>query len=154
MEYLDNVINFITIISIDIPIYLILSPICIVSSQYYKNALGFGINDQTIVLIISLIAIWTSTAILIYTLIKIRKSKQIYFYQFFLSTTVVSFTLMGVTYLILKRNNLEEQTLAKVLMTLTIIYFSQKFKSKNIGRYGETCNICLLGICENNCIIL
>ena len=67
-----------------IPIYIVLSPLCIISSSLFEAALGvsFDIDEQTTLIILVLLLIWSISALYIIQLIRNRSYKSIFFYQF------------------------------------------------------------------------
>lgn len=136
MEFSISIFDILTRLSFDLPRYVGLSPLCIISSSLYKNVLGIDMDDQTAMLIISLLAIWVTSAALLFQLIKTRTYKSIFFYEFMFYITVVSFSIIGVTYSLLDRNDLQEEVLAKILTTLLIIYLAESIKGKDTRTCG------------------
>jgi hypothetical protein len=65
-----------------IPLYVLLSPLCIISSSLFDAALEltFDIDDQTTILILIVLSIWAISVISIFQLIKNRTYKEIFFY--------------------------------------------------------------------------
>ena len=91
-------------ILIQIPTYVACSPLCILSSSLYKQFLGFQIDEQTVILIFTLLAIWAISAFIIYQLILVRSHKSILFYKFVFYISLFNLLLLGVTYSLLKRH--------------------------------------------------
>lgn len=107
-----------------IPVYLCLSPLCMISSSLFDWTLSYIIDDQTITLIIILILVWTVSLILIFQLIMDRTGKSIFFYEFVFFVTCSNFILIGVTYSLLQRNNICEETAAKICTSMLLILFA------------------------------
>lgn len=109
-----------------VPVYIVLSPLCIISSSLFDAALGitFNIDDQTTTLILILLSIWGISAIYIVQLIKNRTYKSIFFYEFVFYLSCFNFILIGITYTMLRRINLLEEVLAKMFSTLLLVYFA------------------------------
>jgi hypothetical protein len=61
MEALADIIATITAISFDVPVYVGLSPLCMISSQLYQHVLGISI-DETVLLVAALLLVWTASA--------------------------------------------------------------------------------------------
>lgn len=99
-----------------------------ISSKLYKDALGFNIDDQTVMLIITLVALWAISAFMIFHLIQIRAHKTIFFYEFVLFISMFNFILIGVTYSILRRNSLFEEVMAKIFTSMLTILTAEKLK--------------------------
>ena len=93
-----------------IPIYIVLSPLCIISSSLFESALGitFDIDQQTYMLILILLGTWTISAIAVFQLMKDRTYKSIFFYSFVFYLSCFNFILIGITYSLLRRMNLVE----------------------------------------------
>jgi formate hydrogenlyase subunit 3/multisubunit Na+/H+ antiporter MnhD subunit len=109
-----------------VPVYVVLSPLCIISSSLFDAVLGvtFNIDEQTTVLILILLTIWSISAIYIVQLIRNRTYKSIFFYEFVFYLSSFNFILIGITYSMLRRINLVEEVLAKVFSTLLLVYFA------------------------------
>ena len=103
MEMLSFIITPMYAILIQIPTYVACSPLCILSSTLYKKLLGYKIDDETILLISTLITIWGISAFIIYQLVLVRSYKSILFYKFVFYISLFNFILIGVTYSLLRR---------------------------------------------------
>lgn len=136
-----------------IPIYILLSPLCIISSSLFDAALcvTFDLDDQTTFLILVLLTIWTLIALYVFRLIRYRTCKTIFFYSFVFYLSCFNFILIGITYSLLRRNNLTEEMLAKVFSTMLLVYFAEKVKIKT---ESSNCLICFEGTYHDDCIIL
>lgn len=154
MEFSTSIFDILSRLSFDLPRYVGFSPLCIISSTLYKDVLGIDMDDETAMLIITLLAIWITSATMLFHLIRTRTYKSIFFYEFMLYITVVSFSIIGVTYSLLGRKNLQEEVLAKILTTLLIIYLAESIKGKDTKTCGEMCNICFEATSLSDCMIL
>lgn len=136
-----------------VPIYILLSPLCIISSSLFDAALGFtfDIDKQMYILIGILVGIWGLSAFSIFDLIKNRAYKSIFFYSFVFYLSIFNFILIGITYSILRRNNLLEELLAKILTTMLLVYFAEKLKIKT---ENSSCRICFLETHHDDCMVL
>ena len=65
-----------------VPLNIVLSPLCIISSSLFEAALGvsFDIDEQTSLIILILLMIWSISALYIIQLIRNRSYKSIFFY--------------------------------------------------------------------------
>jgi hypothetical protein len=84
MEVMTSIYSFaytMTYIFI-ILIYILLSPLCIISSSLYEWALelAIDIDDQTALLILILLTVWGISAYSIFDIIKNRTYKSLFFY--------------------------------------------------------------------------
>ena len=88
-----------------IPLYVLLSPLCIISSSLFDAALGvaFDLDQQTTILICILLLIWGISAFSVFQLIKDRTYKSIFFYSFVFYLSCFNFILIGITYSFLRR---------------------------------------------------
>lgn len=93
-----------------IPIYIVLSPLCIISSSLFEAALGvsFDIDEQTTLIILVLLVIWSISALYIIQLIRNRSYKSIFFYEFVFYLSCFNFILIGISYSLFKREDLLE----------------------------------------------
>jgi hypothetical protein len=126
-------------------LYLLLSPLCIISSSLYEWALqlAIDIDEQTLLLILILLAVWATSAFFILDLIRGRTVKSLFFYEFVFYLTAFNFILIGVTYSLLRRENLLEEVLAKIFTTLLMIYVAEKMKMRGSRQSTPTeCTIC------------
>lgn len=89
-----------------VPVYLCLSPLCMISSSLFDWVMGHIIDDQTATLLLILVLEWGVSLILIFQLIRDRTGKAIFFYEFVFFLTSSNFILIGVTYSLLQRNNI------------------------------------------------
>lgn len=80
MEFSTSIFDLLSRLSFDLPRYVGLSPLCIISSTLYKNVLGIDMDDETAMLIVTLLAIWITSATMLFHLIKTRTYKCIFFY--------------------------------------------------------------------------
>ncbi len=115
-----------------VPIYIVLSPLCIISSSLFEAALGvsFDIDKQTTMLILVLLLIWGISALYVFQLIRDRSYKSIFFYEFVFYLSCFDFIIIGITYSLLRREDLLEEVLAKIFSTLMLIYLAEKIKIK------------------------
>ena len=67
--------------------------------------------------------------------------------------TVVSFTLIGVTYSIMMRHDLQEEVMAKVCATTLIVYTAERLKKEEEGD-DSNCHICFLETHRQDCMVL
>ena len=63
-----------------VPVYLCLSPLCMISSSLFDWTMSHIIDDQTVTLVLILILEWAVSLILIFQLIRDRTGKAIFFY--------------------------------------------------------------------------
>jgi hypothetical protein len=93
-----------------IPLYVVLSPLCIISSSLFDAALGitFDLDKQTTILILILLVTLGISAFSVFQLIKDRTYKSIFFYSFVFYLSVFNFILIGITYSLLRRDSLVE----------------------------------------------
>ena len=103
MEYLSLIYTPVYAITIQIPAYIACSPVFILSSTLYKRLLGFKIDDEALIMMFTLIAIWTISAFIIFQLILVRSYKSILFYKFVFYVSLFNSILIGVTYSLMKR---------------------------------------------------
>jgi hypothetical protein len=115
-----------------VPIYVGLSPLCIISSSLFDAVLcvTFDLDDQTAMLLLILVTIWGVSAVFVFQLIRNRAYKEIFFYSFVFYLSCFNFILIGITYSLLRRVNLVEEMLSKVFSTMLLIYFAEKTKIK------------------------
>lgn len=66
--------------AIFIPIYIMLGPLCMISSDLFDWLISWLIDDQTVTLFIVLLFEWIISAILIFQLMMDRAGKNIFFY--------------------------------------------------------------------------
>jgi hypothetical protein len=129
-----------------IALYLLLSPLCIISSGLYEWALEWTIDldEQTLLLILILVVVWATSAWSIFDLIRGRSVKSLFFYEFVFYLTAFNFILIGATYSFLRRENLLEEVLAKIFTTLLMIYVAELLKVRGVcGVRGDgECRIC------------
>lgn len=137
-----------------VPLYVILSPLCIISSSLFESVLGmsFDLDDQTAMLLLVLLTIWGLSVFFIIGLIKNRTCKEMFFYSFVFYLSCFNFILIGITYSLLRRVNLVEEMLAKVLSTMLLVYFAEKTKIKTDSNC--CCRICFEGTSHHDCLIL
>lgn len=109
-----------------LPLYIVLSPLCIISSSLFESVLyiSFDVDEQTTLLIITLISIIVMSGFSVVRLITNRTYKSIFFYSFVFYLSCFNFILIGITYSLLRRYNLVEEVLAKIFSTLLLIYFA------------------------------
>lgn len=137
-----------------VPVYLCLSPICMISSSLFDWIMSHIIDDQTITLIFILILEWTVSLVLIFQLIRDRTGKAIFFYEFVFFLTCSNFILIGVTYSLLQRNNVYEELTAKICTSLLLILLAEKVKLRyELTKQESNCTICF-EIMKNDCLIL
>lgn len=151
MEFLSPLFSTLSSLSIEVPLYVGLSPLCMVSSSLYASALR--ISDRTVMLMACLVVVWGASAGAVLRLVRRRWSKGIFFYEFLGLVTVVSSTLIGVTYSLLMRDNLPEEALAKLCATTITVYAAEKLKKDSTCEDG-TCRICLEETSRNDCMAL
>lgn len=137
-----------------VPIYVVLSPLCIISSSLFDAVLGvsFDLDDQTAMLVLVLLTVWGLSVFSIVQLIKNRACKEMFFYSFVFYLSCFNFILIGITYSLLRRVNLVEEMLAKVFSTMLLVYFSEKTKVRTDNT--SCCSICFQGTCHDDCLIL
>lgn len=63
-----------------IPIYIVLAPLCMISSSLFDWIISCIVEDQTFTLVVILIIEWTVSILLIFQLIISRTGKAIFFY--------------------------------------------------------------------------
>ena len=136
-----------------VPIYILLSPLCIISSSLFEAALGitFDIDDQTTILICILVSIWTISAISVFKLIRNRTYKSIFFYSFTFYLSSFNFILIGITYSLLRRMDMVEELLSKIFSTMLLVYIAERSKIKT---ENDNCRICFMRTHQDDCIIL
>lgn len=136
-----------------IPIYIVLSPLCIISSSLFDAVLcvTFDLDQQTSMLILVLLTIWALSAVYIFQLIRNRACKSIFFYSFVFYLSCFNFILIGITYSYLRRNNIVEEMLAKIFSTMLLVYFAEIVKIKT---EASSCQICFEGTYHHDCMIL
>ena len=71
-----------------------------------------------------LLLIWGISALYVIQLIRDRSYKSIFFYEFVFYLGCFDFILIGITYSLLRREDLLEEVLAKIFSTLMLIYFA------------------------------
>lgn len=67
-------------LSTQLPRYILLSPLCIISSSLYSSVLGESLNDPPLLLMVSLAVMWGCAARGVLQLVRTRTSKCIFFY--------------------------------------------------------------------------
>jgi hypothetical protein len=136
-------------------LYVLLSPLCIISSSLFEAALQLtiDIDDQTALLILILIIVWSISAFFIFDIIKNRTYKSLFFYEFVFYLTAFNFILIGITYSLLRRENLLEEVLAKIFTTLLMIWIAENLKRKGRDRRALECSICF-DVIERDEIVL
>jgi hypothetical protein len=137
-----------------VPVYLCLSPLCMISSSLFDWTMSHIIDDQTITLISILILEWTVSFVLIFQLIRDRTGKAIFFYEFVFFLTCSNFILIGVTYSLLKRDNIYEELTAKICTSLLLILIAEKVKLKYEEKKEETCCTICFEKMNNDWLIL
>ena len=111
-----------------IPIYLCLSPFCMISSSLFRWLMSFVVDDQTLTLIVILLLEWGVSASLIFRLIMDRTGKSIFFYEFVFFLACSNSILIGVTYSLLKRGAMCEELAVKICSTLLLILVAEKLR--------------------------
>jgi len=136
-----------------IPLYVVLSPLCIISSSLFDAALGitFDLDKQTTILILILLVTLGISGFSVFQLIKDRTYKSIFFYSFVFYLSVFNFILIGITYSLLRRYNLVEEVLAKIFSTMLLIFIAEKLKIKT---ENDCCRICFQETHHDDCMIL
>ena len=127
-----------------VPLYLCLSPICMISSKLFDYTMSYIIDDQTLTLFVILSLECAVSVALIFQLIWDRTGKSIFFYEFVLFLTCSNSILIGVTYSLLQRQAIYEELMAKICSTLLLILAAEKMKIKFTPKKEEqcTCVIC------------
>ncbi len=80
MDFLPSLLAAALSLSIHIPRYLALSPLCIISSSLYSSVLGEPANDPPPLLRLSLGVVWGCAAGGVLQLVRTRTSKCMFFY--------------------------------------------------------------------------
>jgi hypothetical protein len=80
MDLVQSIIETLASISYQIPLYIGLSPLCLISSSLYSSALNLQITDPTLLLILCLVLVWGVCAGLLIRLVRSRTSKCMFFY--------------------------------------------------------------------------
>ena len=104
-----------------IPIYIILAPLCMISSSLFDWIISCIVEDQTFTLVVILMIEWTVSILLIFQLIISRTGKAIFFYEFVFFLVCSNFILIGITYSLLQRYSLIEEFAAKVCTSLVLV---------------------------------
>lgn|GEM_PF-5341107 len=136
-----------------VPVYLCLSPLCMISSSLFDWTMSHIDDDQTFTLISILILEWTVSLVLIFQLIRDRTGKAIFFYEFVFFLTCSNFILIGVTYSLLQRNNIYEELAAKICTSLLLILLAEKIKLRYESEKELNCTICFEKM-KNDCLVL
>ncbi len=136
-----------------VPVYLCLSPLCMISSSLFDWTMSHINDDQTFTLISILILEWTVSLVLIFQLIRDRTGKAIFFYEFVFFLTCSNFILIGVTYSLLQRNNIYEELAAKICTSLLLILLAEKIKLRYESEKELNCTICFEKM-KNDCLVL
>lgn len=122
MEFFSSIFEVVSSISLQVPLYVCLSPLCMISSSLYSSVLDIQVDDHTILLLVSLGIVWIATAKMALGLVWTRSCMSLFFYEFLALITVASFILIGVTYSILMRANPQEEVIAKICATVLTVY--------------------------------
>ena len=125
-----------------IPIYILLGPLCMISSDLFDWFIGWVSEDQTVTLIIILLGEWIISATLIFQLMMDRTGKNIFFYEFIFFLVCSNFVFIGITYSLIQRDNIIEQFMAKICTTLLLVLLAEKMKVQFNHELKENCGIC------------
>jgi hypothetical protein len=68
--------------------------------------------------------------------------------------TVVSCSLIGVTYSLLRRSNPYEEVAAKACTSILMVYLGERLKKDDEGCADKTCRICFEETSRSDCMVL
>jgi hypothetical protein len=107
-----------------IPLYICLTPMCIISSALFDWVMSWIVEDQDFLLMTILVIEWGFSALLICQLVLNRTFRSIFFYEFIFFLVCSNCVMIGITYSIMQRYNFIEELAAKICTTMILILIS------------------------------